>query len=112
VGFDEGPMMGLARRYLGKSPCPRMLGSHAEEGLDEIRRLVDSFRIDCIVYHSIKFCANLHSVAGIIKNEFDAGVPVKLIESDMGSEIDGREISSFIKNLAIKLSEAKNGARR
>ena len=80
--------------------------------MDEIKRLVDAFRIDAIVYHSIKFCANLHSVAGIIKNEFDVGVPVKIIESDIGSEIDGREIGSFIKNLALKLSEVKNGAGR
>ena len=112
VGFDEGPMMGLARRYLGKNPCPRMLGPHADRGLDEIKRVVDAFRIDGIIYHSIKFCANLHTVAGIIKNEFDAGVPVKIIEGDISSEIDEREIRSFIKNLGLKSAAGKDGMRR
>jgi benzoyl-CoA reductase/2-hydroxyglutaryl-CoA dehydratase subunit BcrC/BadD/HgdB len=112
VGFDEGPLMGLSRRYLGKNPCPRMLGPHADYGLNELKHIVDLFRIDGIIYHSIKFCANLHSVAGIIKNEFNVGVPVKIIEGDISSEIDEREIRSFIKNLGLKARALKEGMRR
>jgi len=111
VDFDEGPVSGIARRYLRKNPCPRMLGTHADHGLEEIRRLVDIFRIDGIVYHSIKFCANLQFMAGIVKSEFNVGVPMKIIESDIGSEIDGREIRSFIKNLCHKVA-GKEGPRK
>ena len=88
-----------------------MLGTHADHGLEEIRRLVDIFRIDGIVYHSIKFCANLQFMAGIVKSEFNVGVPMKIIESDIGSEIDGREIRSFIKNLCHKVA-GKEGPRK
>ncbi|OHD64872.1 MAG: hypothetical protein A2176_06075 [Spirochaetes bacterium RBG_13_51_14] len=108
VDFDEDPLMALSRRYLSKIPCARMLGSHAEHGLEQIARTVDEYRIDGIVYHSIKFCSSMQSHAAIIKNELETGVPVKVIEGDIGSEINERELHSFMRNLGRRARAAIN----
>jgi benzoyl-CoA reductase/2-hydroxyglutaryl-CoA dehydratase subunit BcrC/BadD/HgdB len=102
IDFDKEPLIALSERYLGKQPCPRMLGAHAEEGLRSIRTLADTYRVDGIIYYTVKFCTNMQSETAIINNEIDVGVPYKLVEGDLNDDIDQRVIRSFIKKLSFK----------
>ncbi|MDH7554281.1 MAG: 2-hydroxyacyl-CoA dehydratase family protein [Spirochaetota bacterium] len=102
VDENGDPLFALARSYLEKTPCPRMLGTIAKTGLYNLKSIINDYRIDGVIYYSIKFCANLHLTAGIIKNEHDFGVPIKIIEGDISSEIDRREIYTFIKSLMTR----------
>jgi benzoyl-CoA reductase/2-hydroxyglutaryl-CoA dehydratase subunit BcrC/BadD/HgdB len=102
IDFDKEPLTALSERYLGKNPCPRMLGAHAEEGLRSMRMLAKTYRADGIIYYAVKFCANMQSEAAIITNEIDLGVPFKLVEGDLNDDIDERVIRSFIKKLSFK----------
>ncbi len=98
-GNDEEPLMELSRRYLSKPACPRMLGSKAKETVAGIRELAAEYSVDGILYYSMKFCANMQMQWAHLKNDIDLDLPMKGIEGDISSEINEREIHSFIKRL-------------
>ncbi|MGO9145382.1 MAG: 2-hydroxyacyl-CoA dehydratase subunit D [Desulfomonilia bacterium] len=100
VERDDDPILELSRRYLEKPPCPRMIGEHSMEGLFELKRLVDEFKVDGIIYCSVKFCSNMQAGWPLFKEELQAGVPMKFLEGDMEAGINEREVQSFIKKLA------------
>lgn len=96
---DSDPYKELAKMYLEKTPCPRMLGDKAREGIDEISSLAEEYNVDGILYFSMKFCANMQMQWALLKNNNSSKIPIKVIEGDISSEINEREIHSFIKRL-------------
>ena len=95
----EDPCHELAALYLKKAPCPRMLGDKAREAIEEIQAMVKDYRVDGVVYYSMKFCANMQMQYALLKNDIPLDVPVKVLEGDISSEINAREVQSFIKRL-------------
>ena len=77
-----------------------MIGEYSMEGLFELKRLVDEFKVDGIIYCSVKFCSNMQAGWPLFKEELQAGVPMKFLEGDMEAGINEREVQSFIKKLA------------
>jgi hypothetical protein len=47
----------------------------------------------------MKFCANMMIQWALLKNDNLLDVPVKVIEGDIRSEVNTREVQSFIKRL-------------
>ncbi|KAF0219080.1 MAG: hypothetical protein FD174_2166 [Geobacteraceae bacterium] len=61
---DKPPLQALSDGYLDTAPCARM--KPLEERLDFSQKLADEYRIDAIIYVSLKFC----SCYSISKNSF------------------------------------------
>jgi len=98
-GDEKDPFELLARLYLEKTPCPRMLGSKSKEKTEELPKLIEEYKIDGIIYFSMKFCANMQMDWALLKNNTSLKTPMKVIEGDISSEVNEREIHSFIKRL-------------
>lgn len=98
-GDEKDPFELLARLYLEKTPCPRMLGEKSRQKTNELPKIIDEYKIDGIVYFSMKFCANMQMDWALLKNDTVTDLPMKVIEGDISSEINEREIYSFIKRL-------------
>ncbi|SCY27255.1 2-hydroxyacyl-CoA dehydratase subunit D [Desulfoluna spongiiphila] len=95
----EDPYRELASIYLSGTPCPRMLGDKSREAIDEIQSLIKEYRVDGVLYYSMKFCANMQMQWALLKNDIPVDVPMKVLEGDISSEINEREVQSFIKRL-------------
>jgi len=98
-GDEKDPFELLARLYLEKNPCPRMLGEKSRYKTDELPRLINDYKVDGIIYFSMKFCANMQMDWALLKNHTDIDIPMKVIEGDISSEINEREVYSFVKRL-------------
>ena len=97
--FNEDPFEELAALYLESTACPRMLGDKARESIDEIVAMAKEYKVDGIIYYSMKFCANMQMQWALLKNDIPIAVPMKVLEGDISSEINEREVQSFIKRL-------------
>lgn len=97
--FNEDPYQELAALYLKGTPCPRMLGDKAREAIEEIQAMVKEYKVDGVLYYSMKFCANMQMQWALLKNDIPLDVPMKVLEGDISSEINEREVQSFIKRL-------------
>jgi len=51
---NPDPCVHLAQSYLSRIPCARMQNPHRRSNI--LRRLIEEFRIDGIIFHSLKFC--------------------------------------------------------
>ncbi|MCB9482016.1 MAG: 2-hydroxyacyl-CoA dehydratase [Desulfobacteraceae bacterium] len=98
-GEEKDPFDLLARLYLDKTPCPRMLGEKSREKTQELPQLINDYKVDGIIYFSMKFCANMQMDWALLKNHTNLDIPMKVIEGDISSEINEREVYSFIKRL-------------
>jgi benzoyl-CoA reductase/2-hydroxyglutaryl-CoA dehydratase subunit BcrC/BadD/HgdB len=105
---ETDPFQLLARLYLEKTPCPRMLGDKSRHKTDELPKMINEYKIDGIIYFSMKFCANMQMDWALLKNHTNIDIPMKVIEGDISSEINEREIYSFIKRL--KKRKKKNAS--
>ncbi len=102
VNSDEEPIKALARHYLGKPPCPRMLGETNREGLEDVKRAIEEFNADGVIYYSIKFCANLQAGWPLFKEHVGEELPVKFVEGELSGEFNKREVRTFVRKLAKK----------
>lgn len=96
---NDDPYRELAELYLSAPACPRMLGDKARETIAEIESIIKEYRVDGVLYYSMKFCANMQMQWALLKNDTPVDVPMKVLEGDISSEIDAREVQSFIKRL-------------
>jgi benzoyl-CoA reductase subunit C len=55
VTLQEDLMFGLARSYLRRPSCPRMVNSTAER-TDYVKRMVKDFDVDGVVFQRIRYC--------------------------------------------------------
>ncbi len=100
----QDPLQWLSGYYLGKTPCPRMIGEHGMQGLKDLKTLALQYNADGIIYYSIKFCANIQAALPIIKDELSEQLPLKILEGDSSSEINERELQSFVNKLRRRTS--------
>lgn len=109
VRQEGDPYKNLARSYLVKPPCPRMVGEHSIFGLSEIKDMVREYRIAGIVFFSIKFCANSQTFWPMFKDSLAGDVPVKMLEGDISPDVNVREVQSFVKKLARRAERLVSG---
>jgi benzoyl-CoA reductase/2-hydroxyglutaryl-CoA dehydratase subunit BcrC/BadD/HgdB len=95
------PLTDLSRYYLGRTPCPRM--KDAPRRFDHVLRLVEDFRVDGVVFYSLKFCDPFLFDAPLLKERLAArGVPALSLEGDYTPGKLGRartRVEAFIEML-------------
>lgn len=81
VAEEGDPMEALARRYLLRPPCPRM--SPQSRRIAHLKEMIRAFRVEGVIYETIKFC-DLHAgVYPVIKDGLaELGVPVLKLERE------------------------------
>lgn len=88
ISEDNDPLLALSDGYLDTAPCARM--KPLEERLDFSEKLAHEYRVDAIIYVSLKFCSCYSiSVSSFINRFHKLSIPVLEIsidysQSDMG----------------------------
>lgn len=79
---EEGePWEALARRYLYRSQCPRM--HPAQRRIQHLEQMAETFRVQGVIYQTLKFCGPHAGMYPVIKNAFDRmGIPVLRLERE------------------------------
>jgi len=76
------PYLSLARRYLYKPPCPRMVADR-DRRRAYLREVVKTHRVQGAVYHAMKFCDLAMVDFALVKDELEGmGIPVLKLEGD------------------------------
>ncbi|MHC4197068.1 MAG: 2-hydroxyacyl-CoA dehydratase [Planctomycetota bacterium] len=95
------PFMSLAKRYMKRSPCSRMV--NVSERINNVLELIEKQSIDGAIYHSLKFCDHSLYDFPLIKAEFDKrNVPVLHLTYDYGPQGEGQvktRIEAFLEQL-------------
>jgi benzoyl-CoA reductase/2-hydroxyglutaryl-CoA dehydratase subunit BcrC/BadD/HgdB len=101
VDEDGDPLEALARSYLQKPPCMRT--SDFERRMASIKELVEEFRVDAVIYLSIKFCDNALFEFPMIRQFLTRmGIPVLFLESEYTSVPKGQvrtRVGAFLETL-------------
>ena len=75
------PIQALAKRYMHRSPCARMRPN--TDRMNHIRKLIQDYRIDGIVYEALKFCDLYGEDFPVFKENIkDLEVPTMLLTRD------------------------------
>lgn len=83
------PIRALAEGYLSKIPCSRMI--NPGQKIDSICGMVDKYRIDGVIFLTLKFCDNNIFFFPLLKKElYNRDISVILIESDGTSDNTGQ----------------------
>ena len=101
VEKGDDPIKAISSHYLLKAPCARM--KNTELRLERGKKLVEDYKVDGIIYETVKFCDN-HLYDFPLYHEFfqDAGLPVLQIEEDFVGGNRGQirtRIEAFIEML-------------
>jgi len=95
------PLTDLSRHYLGRTPCPRM--KDAPKRFDHVIRMVDEFRVDGVIFYTLKFCDPFLFDVPLLKAQLaEKGIPTLLLEGDYTPGTLGRvrtRIEAFIEML-------------
>lgn len=98
---DGEPLTALSQYYLGRTPCPRM--KDAQRRFDHVFRLIDDFRVDGVIFYTLKFCdPSLYDIP-VLKGQLGVrGIPGLVLEGDYTPGTLGRvrtRIQAFIEML-------------
>jgi len=103
VEVDDDPLDGLARSYLARPECPRMMGGFNKR-LSYVKDMVSEFRVDGVIVTRQQFC-DLHGIEAFFlkKREKELGVPFSapLIQEYVGQDT-GRlrtRVEAFIEQI-------------
>jgi bzd-type benzoyl-CoA reductase N subunit len=95
------PLTDLSRHYLGRTPCPRM--KDAPKRFDHVIRMIDEFRVDGVIFYTMKFCDPFLFDVPLLKGRLaEKGIPTLLLEGDYTPGTLGRvktRIEAFIEML-------------
>jgi bzd-type benzoyl-CoA reductase N subunit len=95
------PLTDLSRHYLGRTPCPRM--KDAPKRFDHVIRMIDEFRVDGVIFYTLKFCDPFLFDVPLLKGRLaEKGIPTLLLEGDYTPGTLGRvrtRIEAFIEML-------------
>jgi len=95
------PLTDLSRHYLGRTPCPRM--KDAPKRFDHVIRMIDEFRVDGVIFYTLKFCDPFLFDVPLLKERLvERGLPTLRLEGDYTPGTLGRvrtRIEAFIEML-------------
>ena len=117
IAEGETAFDAICRHYLHWNQCARfMSGDKIDQRHTELKRLVDEFRADGIVYESMKFCEfwSYEKVLAshVLQTEMD--VPCCTIEKEYALGSIGQlrtRFQAFVESLEIKKIQAKEAVR-
>ncbi|MGB9886236.1 MAG: 2-hydroxyacyl-CoA dehydratase subunit D [Moorellales bacterium] len=98
------PFPYLARAYLKRPPCPRMV--QGEERWKELIRLVREYRAQGVIYFSLKFCDYHHYAFPLLRQRLRAeGIPLLRLEGEYHSPPGGQvstRVQAFVEALGVR----------
>ncbi len=101
VECTADPLTDLSRHYLTRTPCPRM--KNTGKRFDHILRLIDEFKVDGVVFYTMKFCDPFLFDVPVFKAQLERkGIPSLLLEGDYTPGTLGRvktRVEAFIEML-------------
>lgn len=81
----EGMLRAIAERYLLPSICPCFIKS--DDRIDRILQMIDDFKVDGVVYHTLRLCILYDMESSKIKEVLrDKGIPMLEIITDYSQE--------------------------
>lgn len=81
IELTDNPLKAIARSYIHKPPCARMLNTADRVGY--ILQLAEQYKIDGVIYYALKFCDTHLLDFPLIKKELSKhGIPVLFLEGD------------------------------
>lgn len=82
VQVDDNPMLAIARAYLNRPSCPRMVDKVVER-CDFVKRMVADFRVDGVVFQRIRYCDLWGGQLLYLEKELqEAGIPMLSLERE------------------------------
>jgi benzoyl-CoA reductase/2-hydroxyglutaryl-CoA dehydratase subunit BcrC/BadD/HgdB len=102
VDEDEAdPYVALARGYLNKPRCPRIAG--LEERFAQMMELVDGYKVDGVIYTSVKFCdQHLADAPYFLDKLKEKKMPALFLENDYVWRTTGQlktRVGAFVEML-------------
>jgi benzoyl-CoA reductase/2-hydroxyglutaryl-CoA dehydratase subunit BcrC/BadD/HgdB len=102
VDEQAPPFLALARRYLRRVPCPRMMEEHGTL-FDAVRDLAGERRADGVVIVAMKFCDTWGYASTLLSRKLrTAGVPVLRLEREYILAGEGQmatRVQAFLESL-------------
>ena len=105
---EEDVLTQICRHYMVTSQCPRFM-SHdkVQERRDYVKKLVDDYNADGVMYEQLKFCEYWgyeRSLASYVMSE-DYGVPTAAVDRQYTASASGQlrtRVQAFVESLEIK----------
>lgn len=101
-GASSDPFEALARRYLTRPPCPKLMYPSAER-IAHLQRMARQYRVEGVIYQSIKFCDNHAGVYTILRRGFEEmGLPVLQLEREYALSGAGQlktRVQAFVESV-------------
>ena len=102
IRTDRDPLDALARHYLGRIACPRMMEA-LDDRIAAIRNTLDDYRVDGVIIEYVKFCDTWGIEAGLIADALrKQGIPVLCLEREYRLSGEGQlktRIQAFIESM-------------
>jgi predicted CoA-substrate-specific enzyme activase len=103
----EDPYRDLANAYLDQAPCARQ--SPLSRRIDFAGMLAQEYRVDGVVYYSLKFCPSFSQTKGLFMRKFQQlGLPALELDTDY-SLGDTGQIKTRLEAFVEVIKETKGG---
>ncbi len=84
VSVDGDPLLAIARAYLERPSCPRMV-DRVVERCDFVKRMVADFRVDGVVFQRMRYCDLWGGQLLYLEKDLrEAGIPMLSLEREYG----------------------------
>ena len=84
----DNPIDAIAEFHFNKVQCPRMREINSRTRLNYVLKAIKDYKIDGVIYHSLKFCDNFKYDYPIFKEELNKiDIPVLNIETEYGVDL-------------------------
>ncbi|NVM02026.1 MAG: 2-hydroxyacyl-CoA dehydratase [Candidatus Helarchaeota archaeon] len=92
----ESPIAAIAEYQFNKIQCPRMRETDSRSRLKYVLNAIEDYRIDGVIYHTLKFCDNFKYDYPIFKEELNKiGIPILNLETEYG--VDAGQLRTRIE---------------
>ena len=115
---DEDILTQICMHYLKTSQCPRYMSHEkVQERRDFVRKLVDEYHADGVMYEQLKFCEYWgyeRALASYIMST-DYGVPTAAVDRQYTASASGQlrtRVQAFVESLEIKKIQKERQAKK
>ena len=117
INPDEDVLTQICMHYLRTSQCPRYMSHEkVQERRDYVKRLVDEYHADGVMYEQLKFCEYWgyeRALASYVMSN-DYGVPTAAVDRQYTASASGQlrtRVQAFVESLEIKKIQKERQAK-
>ena len=118
INPDEDVLTQICKHYLKTSQCPRYMSHEkVQERRDYVKKLVDDYHADGVMYEQLKFCEYWgyeRALASYVMSE-DYGVPTAAVDRQYTASASGQlrtRVQAFVESLEIKKIQKERQAKK